>query len=376
MERPEMKTRTLVQVLMTGALAVSLAAPALASAQEQFVVNRVRAKGAVAPPGWKAPKLADGRPDLQGNWTNASLTTLTRPAQFKALVLSEAEAGKLEGTNDAYLAERNLPTDPSKTIKDLPVDCGRGFSGTSCGYDNAWTDPGETVMRVKGQPRSSFLTTPDGRVPARKAGATAAGRGGLPAGMRQNDNPEGRSLGERCLMSFGNSAGPVMLPLLYNNTYKFVQAKDHVAILVEMVHDVRIVRIGAKHRTDGVRPWMGDSIGWYEGDTLVVETTNYPRQQAFQGAWENLKVTEKFTKVAPERMLYQFTIDDPTQWDAPWGGEYEFSASSGDVYEYACHEGNYGLQNILAGARDEDRQAAEAAAARPRAQAPGRSGTP
>jgi hypothetical protein len=342
---------------MAGALTLGLAAPALVSAQESFVVQRQRPKGAVAPPGWKAPKLPSGAPDLQGAWTNASLTPFQRTTDFKELVISEQEAAKLEGSNDEYLASRNQPTDPSLTIADLPVDCGRGFSGTSCGYDNAWTDPGETVMRVAGKPRSSFLTTPNGRVPARKADAAPAGRAGLPSGMRQNDNPEGRSLGERCLMSFGNSAGPVMLPLLYNNTYKFVQSKDHVAILVEMVHDVRVIRLDAKHRTDGVRPWMGDSIGRYEGDTLVVETTNFPQRQAFYGSWENLKVTERFTRVAPDRILYRFTVEDPTLWDAPWGGEYEFAESSGDVYEYACHEGNYGLQNILAGARDEDRQA-------------------
>jgi hypothetical protein len=355
-----MKNRILVQALMASALAATLAAPALVSAQEQFVVQRQRPKSTVAPPGWKAPKLPTGAPDLQGAWTNASLTPLSRAAEFKELVLTEEQAAKLEGSNDEYLASRNQNTDPNLTIADLPVDCGRGFSGTSCGYDNAWTDPGETVMRVKGQPRSSFLTTPNGKVPPRKQGTSAPARAGLPQGVRQNDNPEGRSLGERCLMSFGNSAGPVMLPLLYNNTYKFVQAKDSVAILVEMVHDVRVVRLNAKHRTDGVRPWMGDSIGWYDGNTLVVETTNFPRQQSFQGSWENLKVTEKFTRVAPERMLYQFTVEDPTLWDTAWGGEYEFAASQGDVYEYACHEGNYGLPNILAGARQEERDAATA----------------
>jgi hypothetical protein len=129
-----------------------------------------------------------------------------------------------------------------------------------------------------------------------------------------------------------------------------------------MVHDVRVVRLNQPHRTDGVRPWMGDSIGHYEGDTLVVETTNFPRATPFRGSWENLKVTEKFTRTAPDRLLYQFTVEDPTMWDKPWGGEYEFAAGQG-VYEYACHEGNYALEGILAGARNDEKIAAAGGAA-------------
>ena len=146
---------------------------------------------------------------------------------------------------------------------------------------------------------------------------------------------------------------------LYNNTYRLQQGKDAVAIWVEMVHDVRIVRLNEKHRTDGIRPYMGDSIGHYEGDTLVVETTNYPSYTNLRGSSENLKVTERFKRVSPTRLLYQFKIEDPTVWTEAWGGEYEFSQSQ-PIYEYACHEGNYGLQNILAGAREEERIAAEA----------------
>jgi hypothetical protein len=152
----------------------------------------------------------------------------------------------------------------------------------------------------------------------------------------------------------------VMLPLLYNNNYQLAQSRDTVAIVVEMVHDVRIIRIGGKHRTDGERPWMGDSIGWYEGATLVVETTNFPEATALQGAWKELKVTERFTRVAPHRILYKFKVEDPTVWDRPWSGEYEFSPSKGRIFEYACHEGNYALAGILAGMRA-DESAAERA---------------
>ncbi len=320
------------------------------------------AQAATAAKAYAPPKTSWGAPDLTGTWTNASLTTLTRPAEYKSLTMTPDEVKKQEGGDAELVAAGNAKTDPNFTVNDLPVNCGRGFSGTNCGYNAGWTDPGTTVMRVNGEPRSSFLTTPDGRVPPRKAGAVAAG-GGRPAaraGMKADDNPETKSLAERCLTSFGSSAGPVMLPLLYNNNYQIVQSKDSVVIDVEMVHDARVIRLNQPHRTDGVRPWWGDSIGHYEGNTLVVETTNYDPRNNFQGSSANLKVTEKFTRVAPDRVLYQFTVEDPTLWDKPFGGEYEFDKSKGIVYEYACHEGNYALEGMLAGQREEDRKAAAA----------------
>jgi hypothetical protein len=152
-----------------------------------------------------------------------------------------------------------------------------------------------------------------------------------------------------------------MLSQLYNNNYRIVQGKDAVAIWVEMVHDVRIIRINGKHRTDGVRPYMGDSIGHYEGDTLVVSTTNFPPSTNLNGSSANLEMIEKFRRVGPNRLLYQFEARDPTVWDQPWGGEYEFVRSDG-VYEYACHGGNYALEGVLAGARAEDAAAAARAA--------------
>jgi hypothetical protein len=146
---------------------------------------------------------------------------------------------------------------------------------------------------------------------------------------------------------------------LYNNNHFFQMGTDSVAIVTEMIHDARVIRLNSTHRTDGVRPWFGDSIGWWEGDTLVVETTKLPETQAYRGAWEHLKVVERFTMVSPQRMNYRFEIVDPTMWDKPWGGEYEFVRGQ-RMFEYACHEGNYGLANILAGARAEERQAAAA----------------
>ncbi len=220
------------------------------------------------------PRSADGRPDLEGTWSNASLTRLERPAQYgDHLVMSREEVDAVEKKNSALVALGNKPTDPKATVKDLPADCSDG-RGNNCNYNAAWTDPGTTVMRVHGEPRSSFITFPtNGHIPAFTAEAIASGAAvrrygpAVPAGLRVSDNPETRPLGERCLTSFGFSAGPVMLPLLYNNTYQIVQSKDTVAIVVEMVHDVRMIRLNAAHRTDGLRPWFGDSIGHYEGDT-------------------------------------------------------------------------------------------------------------
>ena len=318
-------------------------------------------------------------PDLHGSWTNATLTRLERPAAYGArLEMTQAEAAGLEGEIAKADALGRQPTAAGATVKDLPADCSAG-RGNNCNYNAAWTDSGSQVMTVNGQRRTSLITLPaDGHIPFTpelKARYDAARRNAVgtsqpsadykePPGV--NDNPEGRSLSERCLIGFGYTGGPVMLPTLYNNTYEIVQGKDAVAILVEMVHDVRIVRLNAQHRTDGVTPWLGDSIGWYEGQTLVVETTGYNPKEAFFGVSpKNLKVTERFTRKGPNRMLYQFKVENPDAFTQPWGGEYEFRTASGPVYEYACHEGNYALRNILAGARVKEKTAASAASAPP-----------
>jgi hypothetical protein len=322
---------------------------------------------------YQPPLNSLGQPDLEGFWSNATLTPLTRQARLGArAVYTPDEVKALEGGAQKAEERGNSKSDPNAVSTGASDDVG--------GYNRGWLDPGNTVMRVNGQPRDSLLTTPDGQVPARKGQTRlpTAGRAGAPAAapagqgnvaaQRQAflrgafDNPENRSLGERCLISFGRNAGPPMLANgFYNNNYQIVQSRDAVAINIEMVHDTRIVPLNAKHRTDGIRPWFGDSIGWYEGATLVVETTNIPRRLAFNGSWENLKVTERFTRVAKDRVLYQFTIDDPTLWDKPWGGEYEFAPLNGRIQEYACHEGNYALEGILAGAREQERLDAAAA---------------
>ena len=314
-----------------------------------------QAPRAVTP--YKAPRGADGHPSLDGIWSNASITRLERNPRYGAdLSLSEDEVHGIEAKNQKLIDLGNRATDPNAKVTDLPADCSDG-RGTNCNYNAAWTDPGAAVMRVAGRGRNGFITTPqDGRVPMRKdvPQGPREGRTRMP-GAGPSDHPESRSLGERCILAFGTSSGPVMSPGLYNNTYQFVQTREQVAIVVEMVHDTRIVRLNAKHRTDGVRTFMGDSIGWWEGETLVVETTNFHPEQIFRGASGSLKVTERFTQVSAQRMHYGFWVEDPTVFSQPWGGEYEFSRLSGQIYEYACHEGNYGLANILSGARAEER---------------------
>ena len=362
-----MKSTARVSALVLGILAVVVVP--VASFGQDLPKAKVKA-------GYQVPRLSDGKPELDGIWTNATTTRLERPANFGTrLALTTDELTSTEKATVERNARQNKVTDKAtfdnwKTdaLKpDTTDECRSGSRGAACGYNAGWTDPGDHVMTVNGEPRTSMLTFPaNGRIPPRlatapRAQAAETGEGG-PATTRsgQNDNPEGRSLAERCII-MGAMSGPVMTPGLYNNTYRIVQTKDTVAIWVEMIHDVRLVHVGAKHRTDGVRDYMGDSIGWWDKDTLVVETVGFQPGQNLRGGDENMKVTERFTRVAPGRLHYAFKVEDPTVWGQAWGGEYEFGATNA-IYEYACHEGNYGLEGIMAGARDEERQAATAGA--------------
>ena len=164
-------------------------------------------------------------------------------------------------------------------------------------------------------------------------------------------DPELLTLSDRCLIGFGSTGGPPMLPTVYNNLKRIVQTPDHVLILIEMVHDARIIRLNSEHPDESVRKWLGDSIGWWEGDTLVVETTNFPDQPSLYGASRDLHVVERFQRVDEETLLYSFTVDDPTSWKGSWSGEYPWPASDSRVYEYACLEGNYSMKGMLRGAR-------------------------
>jgi hypothetical protein len=276
---------------------------------------------AMAQASYTAPRNAQGQPDLSGLWTNATITQLERDPRFgERLVMTPAEAEALHAGQDA------------------------------------------PVMKIADEFRTSFLTVPtNGRLPALTQAAKAARTerlGEFPRGYgyARGDNPESYTLAERCLRDFGSSSGPPMMPVGYNNTYQIVQTPDHVMILVEMIHDARISPLNAKHRPEAIKQWMGDSIAWYEGDTLVVETAGFRANQAFRGGPGGMKTIERFTRVSEDQILYAFEIDDEAVFAAPIKAEIAMNATQGPLFEYACHEGNYSFSNMLAGQRAAEKQ--------------------
>ncbi len=295
------------------------------------------------------PRTADGRPDLQGFWTNVSVTSLQRPQNIPSLVLTpeEARAYEEKSTWNVNEAGQRGRVD----VNTVPPSGEKADFGTK-GYNSFWLDPGRHFASVKGEIRSSWLTSPpNGRLPTRPEAARAQNAGGYGA----FDGPETRPLAERCLVSFSRSAGPVMQNSLYNNNYQIVQAPDYVLINVEMNHDARVIplvksRADVKHRPEAIHPWFGDSVGWYEGDTLVVETVNVNARQRAQVSPRGT-LTERFTRWSEDQILYEFTVDDLEFYTASWSGEMSLNRSKEPLYEYACHEGNYALHGILAGAR-------------------------
>ncbi|HET9948241.1 MAG TPA: hypothetical protein VFQ22_04940 [Longimicrobiales bacterium] len=340
---------------------------ALALVASCALAHPASAQSAASGSGWQVPRTEWGDPDLQGNWTNATLTPLTRPAGRSA-VLTWEEAREIEAGQAQLVEERAQASDPDRPLPpggDNPVCID---SGTTC-YNEVYRDPGDRVAVVNGEPRSSLVTRPaDGRVPPLTGEAQrilAAERARL-SQFDDTDHPELRPLGERCIVSFGSNAGPPMLPnYWYNNNYTIVQSPDAIVIMAEMVHDARIIRLGEPKRLPKhMRPYFGDSWGRWEGDTLVVETTNLNPDHPFRGVpfSEEGKVIERFTRVDEETILYEFTIDDPVMYTEPWGGEIPFKALHDLVYEYACHEGNYALEGVLRGARYEESQGAAGAA--------------
>jgi len=286
---------------------------------------------------YRAPRTASGHPDLQGIWTNASLTRIERPDGFETVVASPEEARAFEAGHNGSAA---IPGD----------DTGQA--------ESEWWDLGGKLSRVGGEARTALVVDPpDGRLPYTDAGrAAAAKRPGF-------DGPESRNPAERCLNGIGTPAGPPMFNAPYSNIYQIVQTADRVAILVEMNHDVRVVRLGGDHLPASIRLWMGDSVGHWEGETLVVETTNLRSEEGPRGASSigrtfisgEARIVERLTRVAPDRILYEFTVDDPATYSRPWRGEMTFTASKGPLFEFACHEGNYSMGNILGGARASER---------------------
>jgi hypothetical protein len=308
---------------------------------------------------YRPPRTPWGAPNLQGVWTNTALTMLERPPIFKALVATDAEAKMMEAGFGKLISENtgaehvdpNAPAPPRvKTVQ-----------------NSEWIEMSLHLARIDGQMRSSWIVEPaDGKLPFTDAGKAAR----KAANKDDFDGPEGRPLTERCLTALGSAEGPPMLNTGYNGNYQIVQTPDHVAILVEMIHEVRIVRlVDRKHLPDAIHPWTGDSVGWYEGDTLVVETTNLnPRVlvASLSGSFTyspQARLIERFTRTADDAILYQFQVDDPVNFKSVWKAEMPWRTAKGPIYEYACHEGNYSLPLALSGARVQERAAAAAPAA-------------
>jgi len=314
---------------------------------------------------WVMPRTSDGHPDLQGNWSNATITPLGRP-RGRGPVLTPDQVAEIEGRREEFIEVLSATSDPNREAPavggvrtgDFAFDAASGGTG---GYNYVYIDGGDRVAIYNGESRSSLVTNPaDGRIPSLtpEARQRRSERSEFNRQFGVYDNPENRPLSDRCLMSFGSNAGPPMLPnYFYNNNYTIVQTADHIMIMTEMVHDVRIIRMGERvPLPEQVRPWMGDSWGHWEGDTLVIETTNLHPLQRFNGnPSDNLKVIERLTRVDQSTINYEFTVIDPETYTAEWGGEVPMKALEGLIYEYACHEGNYALGAILSGARYQER---------------------
>ncbi len=308
-----------------------------------------------------APRTADGRPDLQGVWDFRTITPLQRPAALgDKAVLTAEEAAQTE----AQWANIKFFDRPAR-------------EGEVIAYNDFWLDLGTTVVGTR---RTSLIVDPsDGRlpplvpnVPRQVASLDADLPGARPvlyrAGGIGADGPEDRGVGVRCILGF--NSGPPMMPSGYNNNMQLFQTPDHVVVLTEMVHDARIIPLdGRAHLPEDVQQWNGDSRGHWDDDTLVVETTNFTGKTAsFNdnittaiGTGETLHLTERFTRVDAETLLYEYTIDDPTAFTRPFTVAQPMRKNSGQIFEYACHEGNYGMTNMLTGARIQEQAAADAA---------------
>jgi hypothetical protein len=301
---------------------------------------------------WQLQKMPWGDPDLQGIWTTATVTTLERPDELPNLVLTETEALAVERGMEDFQEEY-------ENIAEGDLEAGADVGG----YNTFWMDPGTRVLRVRDEPRGSIITHPeDGQIPFHFTKKISM-YWNIYKALTWMDNPEERAEGERCTVGFGSTGGPPMLPVLYNNNYQFAQSPGHVMILVEMNHNVRTLRIDAEPLPAQIQPWFGDSLARWEGDTLVVETTQFHSQQFLRLAikhqvmmGDNTQVTERFTRISENEIVYEFTVSDDELYSEDWRGEMTMRKSEGPIYEYACHEGNYGLPNILAGARQEEQE--------------------
>jgi len=309
------------------------------------------AKAATVGKSYTPPRTADGKPDLQGVWTNNTVTPMERP---KGL-------GAKEFYTDAELAD-NQKRERERLDQNLeegrPTEAG---TAADVHYDFAQFGLDRSQAKLVWDRRTSLIVGPEGTLPpmtpeARKRLAESAAK----AKGHELDGPENRPLGARCIARA--NVGPPLLPAAYNSNLQIVQGAGYVAIEAEMIHDTRVIPTdGREHIASSIRQWYGDSVGHWEGNTLVVDTTNFTDLNPFPGA-QNLHVVERLTRVSPDTILYQFTVEDPGMWTKPWSGELPITKINGQVYEYACHEANYPLANTLRGARVAEAEAAKKAA--------------
>ena len=300
-----------------------------------FVIAAALSSSAVAqPPASAVPRTPWGTPDLQGTWTNETLTLLERPPEFGPKeYFTEAEAAEyLQTALDRLLASVNLQKEAALSGEFTP---------------GLWVERRALVPTR----RTSLIVGPTGRIPPLVPAARTRPAAPAQGGDRQTDGPEARSLLERCIAF--PVGGPPMLPGIgYNSNYQIVQTSTHVMILAEMGSAARVIPLDRRpHLPASIGQWAGDSRGWWEGDTLVVETTNFNDKVRFRGSTESLRLTERFRQVTRDMIMYEFTVADPNTWSESWTAEIPMRRLGSQIYEFACHEGNYGLANILKGAR-------------------------
>ena len=304
---------------------------------------------------YEPPRTVNGKPDLQGTWSNASITTLERNVRYTGSTLSNDEV--IRATDD-HPQNVRLATDDNMVAGQLPdgTDLGRGR-----GYNAFWIDPGTKFGLINGEHRTAWIVDPvDGRIPYNDAGR--ARKALLREKNSSFDGPQSRPLAERCI-STGLRTGPPMINGLYNNNYEFVQTADYIVLRTEMISHARIIPINSEHKMATLAPMFGESVAHWDGDTLVVETTNFSpmQEEAAISLTSSGQVVERFTRVSEEQIVYEFTVDDPAYYSQPWHGELSFLSTPSKVYEFACHEGNYAMSGILAGARraEHDQQQSE-----------------
>lgn len=304
---------------------------------------------------WTPPRTADGQPDLQGVWTNNSVTPLQRPRELGAKEFySEAELAEIqkqqrERLSRDYDEDEGEPPANHSGVPGAPVE--------NVHYDHAQFGLDWLQSTVAWNRRTSLIVGPEGTIPplTPEARTRLAARAAQEKG-HEFDSAKTRPLEARCITRAGN--GPPLLPSRYNSNLQIVQGPGYVAIETEEIHDVRLIPLdGRPHLPKNIRQWSGDSVGHWEGNTLVVDTTNFTDLTPFPGA-QNLHVVERITRTDQDTMLYQFSVEDPGYWTKPWSGEVLIKKITGQIYEYACHEANYGLENTLRGARVAEAEAA------------------